>query len=427
MKERIAIIHGIRTPMAKSGKVLKHLQADDLGAIVVQEVLAGSGVRAKDVDEVIIGNVAQPTHAANVARVIALKAGVPESVPAVTVHRNCASGMESITTGAQRLLLGDAQVIVAGGVESMSNIPLLYNEDMTVFFSRLMRSKSILQQLKTMLSFRLRYLKPVIALMQGLTDPVCNLIMGMTAENLSKDFKITRQMQDEFALASHQKAAAAIEKGRLRDEIIPVPAAFDFMMMSDDGPRFKQTMADLQKLRPYFDRQFGTVTVGTSSQVTDGAAAVVLTTESYAKSNGFKPLGYLREYAYSGCEPERMGLGPVFATSQVLDKAGLSLQDIELIEMNEAFSAQVLANVKAFESLSFAQKHLGKDKALGSIDMDLLNVNGGAIALGHPLGMTGTRIVLTLLKEMRRRKMQMGLATLCVGGGQGGALILEVQ
>ncbi|MBA3686664.1 MAG: acetyl-CoA C-acyltransferase, partial [Planctomycetes bacterium] len=378
-------------------------------------------------DEAIIGNVAQPADAANVARVIALKAGLPEGLIASTVHRNCASGMESITTAAARILSGEANVIVAGGTESMSNIPLMFGRKMTGLFTRLMRAKTVWQKLGVWSALRPSYLNPIIGVQVGLTDPVCGLNMGQTAENLAREFTITRQEQDAYALASHQKAVAAA--GRLAEEIVPVPLppAFAAMQQLDDGPRANQDMAALTKLRPYFDKVAGTVTVGNACPITDGAGAVLVMSESRAKAEGRTPLGYLRGYAYAALDGRRMGIGPVHATAKLLDRTGLEMKDFELVELNEAFAAQVIACERAFASDAYAQKHFGRAKALGEIDRAKLNVNGGAIALGHPVGATGTRLVVTLLKELRRRGLRRGLATLCIGGGQGAALALETE
>ncbi len=426
--ERIAIIDGLRTTMGKAGGILRDIPADELGALAVREVVYRSGLKFEDIDEVILGNVAQPSNAANIARVVALKAGLPTSTPAYTVHRNCASGFESITSGAQKILAGDAEIILAGGTESMSNIPLLYSKKMTRFFEAMWKAKTLTQKLAVLSSFRLSFLEPVIGVVDGLTDPVCGLIMGLTAENLAKEFGIDRLEQDQYALESHQKAVKAVESGVFRQESIPVPLLPDLekFHMDDEGPRANQTLAALQKLKPYFDRKNGTVTVGNSCPLTDGAAAVILMKESKAKAMGLTPMGYLKAYAYAGLEPHRMGLGPIYATAKLIDKTGMSMKDIDLVELNEAFAVQVLANLKAFDSDAFSQRCLGKDKALGAINPDCLNVNGGAIALGHPVGMTGTRIVISLLKALKNRNLQRGLATLCVGGGQGGSLLVEV-
>jgi len=427
MRERVAIIDGVRTPMTKAGTALKDVPADDLAAFVVREVIARTRIPVQEIDEVVIGNVAQPANAANISRVIALKAGIPSSVPAFTVHRNCASGMESITTAALKVLSGYGKVFIAGGVESMSNIPLLFPKEYVEFASRLSRAKSFGQRVSALAGFRLRMLKPEVALMEGLTDPVSGLIMGLTAENLSREFHITREEQDEFALLSHQRAAAAQRDGTLADEILPVPAlpSFDKIVAQDNGIRENQSREALAKLAPYFDRRNGTVTAGNSSQITDGAAAVLLMAESEAKSRGLAPLGFLREFAYASLEPERMGLGPVYATSLLLNRAGITMNEIRYVELNEAFAAQVIACQRAFDSEEFSRRFLGRDRKLGQLDTDRLNSQGGAIALGHPVGMTGTRLVIHTLKELRRRNENLGLATLCVGGGQGAALLLE--
>jgi acetyl-CoA acetyltransferase family protein len=432
MKERIAIISGYRTLMTKAGGALKNLSAHDLGARIFKEVVLRSKIPADKIDEVIIGNVSQPAEAANIARVIALKAGLDQKIPAYTVHRNCASGMEAITSAATKIIAGEAEIILAGGVESMSNIPLLFNRKMTALFGNLMKAKTLGQKLKALISFRPNFLQPIIGLQQGLTDPVSGLIMGCTAELVASDFKITRKQQDEFALLSHKKAEAAINAGIFKDEIIAIfnnDEKNSKMIDEDDGVRKGQKIEDLAKLKPYFEKNTGTVTVGNSSQITDAGAAMILMSESKAKSLAkeldLEILGYLRAFSYAGLDPSRMGLGPVFATSKVFDKTGLNLADIDLIELNEAFAAQAIACQLAFESDEFAKKHLNKEKALGKINPDILNVNGGAIALGHPVGMTGARIVIHLLRELKRRNKNRGLATLCIGGGQGAALILE--
>ena len=426
--KRIAIVSGLRTPMAKAGGKFAHYQADTLGARLIREMMLESPLDFDEVDEVIVGNVAQPIHAANVARVIALRAGFPESTPAITVHRNCASGMESITSAAAKIHAKEGKVYLCGGVESMSNIPLVYNEKMTNLFTQLSRSRTALAKLKTLFGFRPNYLQPIVGLMSGLTDPVSGLLMGSTAEVLAGDFGISREEQDRYALESHQKAFKAQEKGRFAQELTPF--VYDEqrgkILEHDDGIRPNLTLEKLAKLRPFFDKKNGTVTAGNSSQITDAAAAVLVMSEEEAKERGLEPLGYLSAYAYSGLEPKRMGLGPVFATHKLFKENNLSMDEIDLVEINEAFSAQVIACLKAFESDEFAQQHLGETKAVGKIDPKILNVNGGAIAFGHPVGMTGTRLVITLLHELRNRKLQKGLVTLCIGGGQGVALLLEV-
>ncbi len=427
MRERMAVIEGVRTPIAKAGGKFRDLQAETLGARVVQEAVLRSGLAFSDYDEVIIGNVAQPAHAANVARVISLKAGFSESTTAYTVHRNCASGMESITSAAEKILAGSGKIYLCGGVESMSNVPLLFGTQMKNFLETLSRAKTLQQKLQTIRHFRPAYLKPVIGLMQGLRDPVSGLMMGSTAEVLAQEFGIGREEQDRFALQSHQKASAAQAQGLFAQEIMPI--VYDLsrnkVMEDDDGIRAQQSLEALSRLHPFFDPLNGTVTAGNSSQISDAAAALTLMSESEAKERGLEPLGYLSGFAYAGLDPKRMGMGPYYATAKLFKAMGMKLNDIDLIEMNEAFSVQVLANLKAFPSEQYAAAH-GFGAALGEIDETILNVNGGAVALGHPVGMTGTRLVIHLLKELRRRNKERGLATLCIGGGQGASLLLEV-
>jgi len=434
MRERIALIAGYRSPMGKAGGALKNVTAHDLGARIAREVIMRSKIDPQKLDHVIIGNVANPAEAANIARVIALKAGVPQSVPAFTVHRNCASGMEAMTSASSKILNDEVEIVLAGGVESMSNIPLFFGKDMTALLSNMMKAKNIWQKFITLIGFRPRFLSPVPGLVQGLTDPISGLIMGCTAENVAKDLKITREQQDEFALHSHQKAEKAIANGVFKEEIIPVfnnDEKNSHMIEEDEGVRKGRKLEDFAKLKPYFEKFTGTVTVGNSSQITDGAAFAILMRESKAKEMqkelGFEILGYIRDFAYAGLDPSRMGLGPVFASKEVFDKTGLSLQDMELIEINEAFAAQVIGCAKAFASADFCKEHFGMDHAIGQIDPAILNVNGGGIALGHPVGMSGARIIIHLLRELKRRGKNRGLATLCVGGGQGGATIVEVN
>src|SRR5262249_52688447 len=320
-----------------------------------------------------------------------------------TVQRNCASGLEAITTAAQLIQLGQARTVVAGGTESMSRIPLLYSDEATALFLRLGRAKTWRPRLRQLLRFRPRHFRPVPAVKVGLTDPVSGLMMGETAEVLAEEFGISRPEQDAFALESHRRATDAQRRCVLKEEIVPVAVGAE-EIGQDVGPRADQSMEALARLKPYF-KSGGTVTVGNSCGLTDGAAAVLLLPADAARAQGRTPLGYLRAYAYAGCDPRRMGLGPVFATSKLLHQTGLGLNDFDLIEMNEAFAAQVLANERAFASDEFARKHLARGAALGAIDRGRLNVNGGAIALGHPVGATGTRLVITLLDELRRRSL----------------------
>jgi acetyl-CoA acetyltransferase family protein len=418
------ILGGVRTPFAKAGTAFARVPVYELGRVAVAELLARHELDPARLDEVILGNCAQPAEAANVARVTALRAGVPAKVPGFTVHRNCASGMEAVADAAYRIGCGAAQLVLAGGMESMSQIPLQYTYEYGVWLEGLSRAKSAGQRLAALARFRPALLKPRISIMEGLTDLTCGLNMGQTAEVLSREFRITRERQDAFALESHRRTVAARE--RLREEIVPVFAAPSYQMVQDDvGPRDGQTPEALAKLKPFFDRRNGTVTVGNSCPVTDGAVALLVGGESTARSWPVPPLGRIRSFAFAGLDPRRMGLGPVFAMTLALKRAGLTLDQMELIEINEAFAAQVLACIEAAKSPAFGRAELGLPGALGEIPAEKLNVNGGAIALGHPVGASGARLLLTLLLEMRRRGLTRGIAALCVGGGQGAAFVVE--
>ena len=424
MKERIAIIDGLRSPIAKANGKLNDISADTLGSIITKELVLRNDLDYKQFDEVIMGNVAQPANAANIARVMAIRAGFPQSTPAYTVHRNCASGMQSISSAIEKINSNQGDLYLVGGMESMSNIPLLYSDAFRNLITKFTYSKSISEKFKLLTTFRLNFLKPTVGLISGLTDPISGKIMGITAENLANEFKISRAAQDKYALNSHKKAQKAIEAGVFKDEIHPIMTK-NASMIDDDGVRFNQTIESLSKLNPIFIKDGGTVTAGNSSQVSDGACSLIVCTESKAKELNLEPIGFISDYSYAGLDAHRMGLGPVYATKKLFDKTGITLKDIDLIEINEAFAAQVIANLKAFASEEFCQKTFNSP-ALGEIDESILNVNGGAIALGHPVGMSGARIVLTALKELKRRDKNRALATLCIGGGQGAAFLLEI-
>jgi acetyl-CoA acetyltransferase family protein len=429
---RAAVVAAVRTPFAKAGTSFKNVHVTDLARVAFREVLYRAGVGAERLDEVILGNVVLPVDATNPARVAALWAGLPHSVPAITLQRNCASGLEAVAEADRRLRLRSAgeegKFILAGGAESMSTIPLLFPNETMVPMERMLRARGAVQKLSAIGTLRPRHFKPIAGLEVGLTDPTCDMIMGKTAELLASEFGLSRREQDEFALRSHQRAAAAIAAGRFKGEITAVyaPGRSGFEAVTEDvGPRAGQTMEALAKLKPIFDRRDGTVTVGNACQITDGAVALLMTDEDTAKAEGMEPLGYVRSYACVGLDPARMGLGPAYAIDKLLRQTGLSLSDVPLVEINEAFAAQVLACVRAMGSESWCQEHLGRTGAIGELDMDRLNVNGGAIALGHPVGATGSRLVLTLLHEMKRRDVDLAIAALCVGGGQGAAMLLE--
>ena len=426
---QVAILDGVRTPFTKFNTTLKDVKAAELAMHVIREIIERTALDVQSIDHVIMGNGAQPADAPNVARIGALKAGIPQEVPAYTVQRNCAAGMQSITEAAMMIQLGHADVAIAGGVESMSNIPFIFRKGFQEKMTNLSRAKSLGQKLSTILSFRFGDLAPIVGIEMGLTDKYCGLNMGETAEVLAKRFNISREAQDEFSLLSHQRTTKAWEDNQFDNEVMAVyhPGGKNEITDKDNGHRPNQSMEALAKLRTYFDRKYGSVTPGNSSQITDGASAMVLMNADKAKSLGYTPKAYVKSWGYAGNDPKTMGLGPSFSTPIALDRAGLALSDMELIELNEAFAAQVIANEIAFSSEQFAEENLGRSAPIGEIDRDILNVNGGAISLGHPIGASGNRIVLTLMKEMERRNLQFGLATLCIGGGQGGTMIIERQ
>jgi acetyl-CoA acetyltransferase family protein len=411
MKDKLVIIDGVRTPFCKFGTDLASLAADELGRVAVTALLTKTGIDPAVIDEVIFGCVSQPAESMNIARVIALRAGIPQHVPAMTVHRNCASGLESLTSAYERMHAGHGEIFIVGGTESMSQVPLHFSRKAAAKFAGLSKAKSLGQKLRAFAGFRLADFNPVVALKFGLTDPFSGLGMGDTAEILAREQHISREAQDAFAVQSHQRATQA--RAKLAEEICPVYHSGK-AIVADNGVREDQSLEALAKLRPFFDRVTGTVTAGNSSQITDGAVALLVASESAAQRLGLMPLGYLTGYAYAGCDPERMGLGPVAALQQGKDQYGLTTDGVDLIELNEAFAAQALAVCKQV-----------RERQLGELPHENLNVNGGAIALGHPVGATGSRLVLTALKELHRRDSARALVTLCIGGGQGAAVWLE--
>ena len=420
------IIGGVRTPFVKAAGQLKDTPAPELGRLVVRELIERYDLDPNDVDELITGNVASPVDAANVSRVIALRAGIPRSKIAHTVSRNCASGLESITQAIDRIELGHAHCVIAVGVDSMSNVPVFWSKQFAEKLFKMSTARGSFGKLKALLKIRPKDLAPQIGLKLGLTDPVIGMMMGDTAEKLARELNISREEQDEFALQSHQKAVAALEAGRLSDETMTIyPEPSSDAIGQDVGPRKEQSIEALAKMKPYFDRRWGSITIGNACGVTDGAAAMLIMAADKAAALGLEPIGRLRSSAFAGCDPERMGIGPVYSTALALQRAGMKLDDMDLIELNEAFAAQVLACTRLFEQPP--DRCIDEDAAsrLSAVDPDRLNVNGGAIALGHPVGATGTRLVLTLLGELRRRNQSHGLATMCIGGGQGGTAIVE--
>ena len=388
----VVIVSAVRTAIGVFGGGLKDVPAPDLGAAVAKKVVEMAGAPVEEIGDVIFGQCMQRTDEAPTGRIVGLKAGFPFEVPGLTIHRNCASGMQSIIYGAQQIMLGDADIIVAGGVENMSRTPYMLYE--------------------ARWGARLQHQKMADGLWDGLTDPWSGLIMGLTAENLAEKYNISREEQDEVALRSHHNAEAATESGKFAEEILPieVPQRKGPAKVFDRDEHFRPgiTLEQLGALKPTFKKD-GTVTAGNASGINDGASCVVLMSVEKAKELGAKPIAKLRGYATAGVEPELMGYGPVPATKKALEKAGMKLEDMELIELNEAFAAQYIA----------CEKLLG-------LNRDITNVNGSGVGLGHPVGATGARIITSLLNEMRRRGNTLGLASLCVGGGMGQTTIWEM-
>lgn len=424
--KRVAVVEGVRTPFCKANGVFKDIKAKDLGAWTVRELLERSPVSKDEVDELIFGNVVQPPDDTNIARIISVMGGLPVKCPAFTVNRNCASGLEAIITGVNQILLNKSKIVIAGGAESMSHFAVSFPSSMRDFLRNLQKAKTFMQKLKLLTTFRLSMLKPELP---EIKDPICGLTMGQTAEVISREQKVTRKEQDDFAFLSQQRAAEANRTNRLADEIFPVPLPpkYQKFQTMDDGVRENQKREDLDKLKPVFEKETGQVTAGNSSQITDGAAAVLLMNEEEVARRNISPLGWVEYTVSIAIEPNRMGMGPVYAISKILKDNNLNLEDIDLIEINEAFAAQIVALEKAFASDDFAKKELGRDKAVGVLNRDKLNVNGGAVAVGHPVGATGARLVITLLKELKRRGKKRGIAALCVGGGQGTAVLVEAN
>ncbi|MFZ4713684.1 MAG: thiolase family protein [Bacteriovoracaceae bacterium] len=422
----VYLVDGKRIPQVKSGADIKDVPAPFLGTGLVRYLLDKNGIPGDQVDEVIFGNTGTPAKYPNISRVIALEAGLNKKTNAYSVHRNCASGMEALSQAHTKIASGRCDLIIAGGVESMSQMPLIYNKKMTDLFIDLMKAKTTGQKLQAMSHFRPDYLSPIVAIEQGLTDPFCGLNMGQTAELLAREFKISRQEQDEFALLSHQKAIAAMKEGRMAEEIVPLiyGAKLDKLLDKDVGPRDNASMESLGKMKPYFEKETGTVTVANSCPITDGGSAFLLASEEAVKKYNLKPIARMVDYHFHGLEPERMGLGPVLAMHGVLKRAGLKISDMDLFEINEAFAAQVIACLRTVKDKTLSSKW-GIEETMGEIPMSKLNVNGGGIALGHPVGSTGSRLVVSLTHELRRRKGKYGIASLCIGGGQGGAVIVE--
>ena len=420
---RVAIVAGVRTPFARSGTTLRNYTSIELGKHCVAELIQRSEIDGKLVEMIVYGTVVPSVVAPNIAREVSLLPMLPKGCQAFTVSRACASANQAITDAADQIALGHADVVIAGGAESLSNVPILHSRGMSEALVAASKAKSLGGRVKALARVRPRDLVPITP---AIAEPSTNETMGESAEKMAKINAIPREQQDQFALRSHRLAAAGTQDGRLAAEIAPmfVPPSFQ-AMTSDNGIRPDSSIEALRALKPVFDRRNGTVTAGNSSPLTDGGSAVLLMSEERAKSLGYEPMAYIRSYSYAALDPgEQLLMGPVLAAPVALQRAGLTLQHMDLIEMHEAFAAQVLCNLKGLASREWAER-AGFSQPVGDVDRSKLNVMGGSIAIGHPFGATGARILTTLCNELARRGGQFGLMTVCAAGGMGHAMVVE--
>ena len=421
---RVAIIAGVRTPFAKAGTVLKDLSAIDLGKRCVAELIQRTELDGTQVDAVIYGTVVPSVIAPNIAREVSLRPMLPKGVQAFSVSRACASANQAITDAADQIALGHAHVIIAGGAESLSNVPILHSRSMSEKLVAMSKAKTAGGRVKIASSIRPRDFVPITP---AIAEPSTGETMGESAEKMAKINHVPREEQDQFALRSHRLANAGTEDGRLTAEIarVYVPPSYETVVENDNGIRADTSLEQLAALRPVFDRKYGTVTAGNASPLTDGGSAVLLMSEERARTLGYRPLAYIRSYAYAALDPgEQLLMGPVLAAPVALQRAGLSLKDIDLVEMHEAFAAQVLCNLRGFESKEWARR-AGYSEPVGEVDRAKLNVMGGSISIGHPFGATGGRILTTLTNELVRRGGQFGMLTVCAAGGMGHVMVIE--
>ncbi|MBI2276469.1 MAG: acetyl-CoA C-acetyltransferase [Dechloromonas sp.] len=421
----IYVVDGARTPFLKAQKGPGPFAASDLATQAGRALLLRQPFLPSDLDEVILGCAAPSPDETNIGRMVALRLGCGEKVPGWTVMRNCASGMQALDSAIGNIQCGRSELVLAGGVDALSRAPLLYTDTMVRWFAGMMAMKTAGQKLGHFLKLRpAALLNPVIGLMKGLTDPVVGLLMGQTAENLAWKFGISRLQMDEFAVRSHQRALAGREAGHFA-EIVPLVDGDGKVYAEDDGVRADASLAGMAKLKPFFDKKYGNITAANSSQITDGAAWLILASEEAVQKWNLKPLGRIVDSQWAGLDPALMGLGPVHAATPILQRHGLGLDDIDTWELNEAFAAQVLACQAAWQSDEYCREQLGLPGALGVLDDAKLNVDGGAVAIGHPVGASGARIVLHALHVLRRQQAKRGIASICIGGGLGGAMLVE--
>lgn len=422
---RVAIIEGCRTPFAKSGSAFKNMTAIDLGILTVRELVQRANLNPDEIDELVYGTVVHSITAPNIAREVTLGAGLPPTVPAHSVSRACASANQAITSAAESIMAGNSDVAIAGGAEVLSDIPMLLSKKLRSALLLASRAKSMGGKVKALTSIRPKDLAPMTP---AIAEPTTGETMGQSAERMAKENAISREDQDRWALRSHQLAWQGTQDGRLKREIVTtyMPPKYEESLDFDNGIRSDSTKEKLASLPPVFDKKYGSVTAGNASPLTDGGSAVLLMSEEKAKALGYEPLGYIRSYAYSALAPtDQLLQGPAYAAPIALERAGMTIADIDLMEMHEAFAAQVLSNLQALDSDEFARKQLGRDKKVGIPPEDRINVMGGSIAIGHPFGATGGRLTTTLLNELKRRGQNVGLITVCAAGALGFAMVVE--
>ncbi len=421
----VYIVDGSRSPFLKARGRPGPFQASDLAAQSATPLLMRQPFEPEEFDEVIVGCVGPSADEVNIARVISLRLGCGDKVPAWTVQRNCASGMQAIDSAFSNILLGKSDLVLAGGAEAMSHSPVLFNHHMVTWLADMSRSKTPLQKIKTITQLRPKFFAPVIGLLKGLIDPVVGLSMGQTAENVAQIFNITRQDMDQYAVDSHLRLVHAQESGYFDNEMVHVYDNEGNAYYKDDGVRPDSSLEKLAKLRPVFDKTHGNVTAGNSAQITDGASWLILASEQAVKKHKLNVMGRLVASNWAGLDPRHMGLGPVHSTIPMLVEHNLKANDIDCWELNEAFAAQVLGCLAAWKDPRYCQEHFGLDSAFGEVPHERLNVDGGAISMGHPVGASGTRIVHHVLNVLQRNNAKFGVATICIGGGQGGAMLVE--
>ncbi len=425
--ERIAIVEGVRTPFARQSTAYKNMSAQDLARTVVKELVLRSAIDPREIGLCVYGQVAPSVHAPNIAREVVLGTGLPKNIDAFSVSRACATSFQALTSAAEAILGGQHRAAIVGGADSASDVPVTVSQTLARALVDLSKAKTLGQRLRILAKLGPKDLIPVPP---ALKEPTTGLSMGESAQKMAREAGISREAQDAFAHRSHERAAAAWKSGIFDREVmhvLPGPK-FDKPITEDNTVRKDSQLSAYAALKPVFDRKYGTVTAANSSPLTDGASALLVMSEARAKELGLEPLGFLRSWAYAALDPAGwMLMGPAHAMPLALDRAGITLQDLDLIDMHEAFAAQVLCNLQAFGSKQYAEKHLGRSEAIGEVDESKLNVHGGSLALGHPFAATGARMVNTVLRELKRRGGGLGLATACAAGGLGAAVVLEVD